>query len=107
MFETMYGYSSSGDPAHPKVQWPTAAQCARCRLPSAAPAGDKNDEQPRFLGLESEGGGKDAAVGQGRAGGEAAAAGSEGGGASNATLPATIPEVVEWDEDQVLLFLDR
>lgn len=40
--ESKYGHSSSGDPAFPKLQWPSAADCPLCRLPQPeAPSADK------------------------------------------------------------------
>jgi thiol oxidase len=33
--ESKYGHSSTGDPAFPKQQWPTAAECLKCRLPGS------------------------------------------------------------------------
>jgi hypothetical protein len=32
--EGKYGHSSTGDPAFPKQQWPSPAECPKCRLPS-------------------------------------------------------------------------
>jgi thiol oxidase len=44
--ESKYGHSSTGDPAFPKVQWPTAADCPLCRLPqpSGPSTASKTDE---------------------------------------------------------------
>lgn len=34
--ETKYGHSSTGDPAFPKEQWPSTANCPKCRVSSKA-----------------------------------------------------------------------
>jgi len=92
--ERKYGHSSTGDPGHPKIQWPSEAACPKCKKPDT-PAGVYDlDAVVEYLDkvygvLPKSGRKADAGAG---AGSSTTALGRKGGGSASTALAVVSDE---------------